>query len=233
MKNTENNRPLQWYLDRIAYMASFMTDERAQKLGGVAADRTRWMTVCMENTFYAQNASALVRHCDAFGVQDIHTVETLCRFRPNIDIVKGTDQWVTFHRHSSTADALAALRSEGYRIIATTPHRGDKTPESFDVATGRFALVFGTELQGVSDEVIEAADEFIRIPMWGFVESLNVSAAAAIIIYILSERLRSSGVDWSMSELERTEILFSWMMRSVRDSKRILERCFPVHEDLL
>lgn len=239
MKNTANNavdraaeHSLQWYLDRIAYMASFMTDERAQKLSGVAADRTRWMTVCMENTFYAQNASALVRHCDAFGVQDIHTVETLCRFRPNTDIVKGTDQWVTFHSHPSTADALAALRSQGYRIVATTPHRGDKTPEDFDVAAGRFALVFGTELQGISDEVVSAADEFIRIPMLGFVESLNVSAAAAIIIYMLSERLRSSGADWHMTEQERAEILFSWMMRSVRDSGRILARCFPSQGNL-
>lgn len=205
-------------------MASFMTGERMQKLSGVADDRTRWMTVCLENTFYAQNASALVRHCDAFGVQDIHTVETLCRFRPNTDIVKGTDQWVTFHRHPSTADALVALRGAGYRIVATTPHRGDRAPEDFDVSAGRFALVFGTELQGVSEEVVGAADELIRIPMWGFVESLNVSAAAAIIIYMLSERLRSCGADWRLTEHERAEILFRWIMRSVRDSERILAR---------
>ena len=221
---------IQWYLDRIEYLSNFMTPERAERLGAVADERTRWMTVCMENTFYAQNASALVRHCDAFGVQDIHTVETLCRFRPNTDIVRGSDQWLTFHRHPSTTEALAVLRSAGYRIVATTPHRGDRTPESFDVGAGPFALVFGTEHRGISDEIISAADEFVRIPMWGFVESLNVSAAAAIIIYMLSWRLRASGVDWRLSEGERAEILFHWMMRSVRDSERILGRYAPGYE---
>lgn len=215
---------VEWYRERIEYLAGFMTPERAQTMQRVAEGRTRRMTILMENTFYAQNASALVRHCDAFGVQDIHTVETLCRFSPNVDIVRGSDKWVTFHRHDSTTDALAALRGSGYRIVATTPHRGDITPEEFDVTAGPFALVFGTELEGISEEVIAGADEFLRIPMCGFVESLNVSAAAAILIYMLSQRLRMSGDDWRLADAERAAILFEWMTRTVRDSARILRR---------
>lgn len=227
MGNTDNKNAVHstdWYLERIEYLAGFMTEERADNLRSVLGDRTRYMTICMENTFHPQNASALVRHCDAFGLQNIYTIEQVCKFRPNVNIVKGTDKWITFHRNKTTAEAVGNLKSNGYRIIATTPHRGDTTPEMFDVTAGKFALVFGTEHEGISPEIIEAADEFIRIPMWGFVESLNVSASAAILIYMLSGKLRNSGIDWGLNEDEKAAIMFEWMCKSIRDSERILQR---------
>ncbi len=225
MKNTGSDiRDRQWYLDRTEYLSGFMTPERAGTLRSVLDERTRYMTICMENTFHPQNASALVRHCDAFGVQDIYTIEELCKFNPNVNIVKGTDKWVTFHRNKSTPEALAALRSAGYRIVATTPHQGSTTPESFDVTTGPFALVFGTEHAGISQTVIDTADEFIKIPMHGFVESLNVSASAAILIHILSQRIRSSNLEWALTDDEKAPLLFEWMRRSVKDADRILKK---------
>lgn len=232
MKNTGNSdrHPISWYLERIAWLAEFMTPDRERVLREVIDHRTRYMTVCTENTYHPHNASALLRHCDAFGVQDIHIVEEVCRFMPSTDVVRGTDQWLTFHRHASAGTAVAALKDAGYRIIATTPHMGDVRPEDFDVEAGRFALVFGTERDGISPDIIGAADGFIRIPMCGFVESLNVSAAAAIIIYILSEKMRTSGVEWRMTEEEKARELFEWMMCSVRESKKILGRYRPENE---
>lgn len=225
MTNTEN-RDAGWYRERIAALAPFMTGERLRVLERALSFRTRYMTILTENTFHPQNASALVRHCEAFGVQDIHTVETLCKFNPSINIVRGTDKWVDFHRHASTAGAVAALRGAGYRIVATTPHRGDFTPETFDVGRGPFALVFGTEKAGISDEIVASADEFLRIPMCGMVESLNVSASAAILIYMLSERVRAAVGEWRLRDDERAEILYRWMHESVRDADAILERIF-------
>ena len=140
--------------------------------------------------------------------------------------MRGTDQWVDVRRHPSTGEALAALRSAGYRIVATTPHREDVTPETFDVAAGPFALVFGTEHAGISDEVIAGADEFLRIPMCGMVESLNVSASAAILIYMLSERMRLTVGEWRMTDAQQAETLFGWMRRSVEDADAILQRKF-------
>jgi tRNA (guanosine-2'-O-)-methyltransferase len=160
-------------------------------------------------------------------VQDIHTIEDRCKFNPNLNIVRGTDKWIDLHRHHSTAEAIEALRADGYRIVATTPHRGDSSPESFDVTKGKFALVFGTEDKGISDEVIEAADEFVRIPMCGMVESLNVSASAAILIYILSQRMRAAVEDWHLTERERMELHFRWLMSSARDPFGVLNRRFP------
>lgn len=227
MTNTENNaRDAAWYDTRTAYMEGFLTEERREVLRRTAAMRTRYMTILTENTFHPQNASALVRHCEAFGLQDLHTVETLCRFNPNVNIVRGTDKWIDITRHESTAEAVASLRGAGYRIVATTPHRESCTPETFDVGRGPFCLVFGTEHAGVSDEIIASADEFLRIPMCGMVESLNVSASAAILIYMLSQRMRLSDVDWRLTGEERRELLFRWTVASVRDGRWILEREF-------
>ncbi len=216
-------RDKKWYEDRIAYLAGFMTQERAAVIARTLAMRTRWMSICMENTFHPQNASALVRNCEAFGVQDIHTIQTACKFNPNVRIVRGTAQWVDIAQHPSTAAALDALRTKGYRIVATSP-RGEVTPEKFDVAASPFVLFFGTEHAGVSDEVIDSADTLLAIPMCGMVESLNVSASAAILLYEFSTRLRASGAPWQLPEDEAIELHFRWMMETVRDSARILAR---------
>lgn len=224
--SADHIRNADWYRIRLEYMNQFALPERIDNLRRVLGMRTRRMTVCMENTFHPQNASALVRTCEAFGVQDIHTIETLCRFNPNVNIVKGTDKWVDIKRHKSPTEAIKALKETGYRIVATTPHIGDHSPADFDVTSSPFALVFGTEHAGVSDEIIAAADDFIRIPMYGFVESLNVSASAAILLHTLTERMRSSGIEWQLSEEESLPLLFNWVMESINDSERILAREF-------
>lgn len=220
------NRDVAWYRERIALLSGFMLPARYDVLRRTVAMRTRYMTILAENTFHPQNAAALIRHCEAFGLQQMHTVETFCRFNPSAAIVRGTDRWVDIRRHGSTAEALAALRAEGYRIVATTPHREDTTPETFDVGRGRFALVFGTEHAGISEEVLVSADEFLRIPMCGMVESLNVSASAAILIYMLSERMRRQVEGWNMTAAEQAATLYGWMCRSVKDSEEILKRTF-------
>lgn len=227
MTNTENNaRDAAWYDTRTAYMEGFLTEERREVLRRTAAMRTRYMTILTENTFHPQNASALVRHCEAFGLQDLHTVETLCRFNPNVNIVRGTDKWIDITRHESTAEAVASLRGAGYRIVATTPHRESCTPETFDVARGPFALVFGTEHAGISGEAMAAADEYLRIPMCGLVESLNVSASAAILLYMLSQRVRTQVAGWRLPPLEAAALRLRWMRAAVNDTDDILARRF-------
>ena len=210
--------------ERIACLKEFMLPERYDVLRRTLGMRTRYMTVLAENMYHGQNAAALIRHCEAFGVQEMHTVETLCSFEPNPDIARGAERWIDVRQHPSTAEAVAALRGAGYRIVATTPHREDVTPETFDVTRGPFALVFGTEHAGISDEVIASADEFLRIPMCGMVESLNVSASAAILIYMLSERIRLTVDSWRMSPAEQAGVLDSWMRESVKDAEAILQK---------
>ena len=223
MKNTEN-KPLSWYRERIDLLTEFMTPERCEVLEKTLSMRTEYMTVMAENMFHGQNAAALIRHCEAFGVQGMHTVESICKFEPSHSVMRGTDQWVDVVRHDTTSEALAQLKREGYRIVATTPHREDTTPETFDVGKGKFALILGTEHAGISPEVIAEADEFLKIPMCGMVESLNVSASAAILIYTLSQRIREQVEDWHLSEEERLATLYDWMYKSVKDAPQILNR---------
>jgi tRNA (guanosine-2'-O-)-methyltransferase len=231
MANTAHNNLLacevhddEWYARRIEYLREFMLPERYDNFSRVLDMRTQWMTVCMENTFHAQNASALVRNCEAFGIQNLHAIENLCPFQPYLDIVRGTDKWIDLNKYADSVSALKALKAAGYRIVATTPHRDDCLPENFDVAKSKFALVFGTEHAGISDEVTAAADEFIRIPMCGFVESLNVSASAAILLYTLSARLRASTAPWQLTPSEKLPIMFRWMMESIRGAEQIITK---------
>ena len=236
MTNIANNIPaldlpveehsLDWYRERIAYLATFMTEERFSLFERTLAQRTNYMTILAENTFHPHNAAALMRHCEAFGVQRMHTIETRCTFDPSQNISRGSDRWLNLVRHNSTEEALAALKAEGYRLVATTPHRESCTPETFDVTKGKFALIFGTEHAGISEEAMAAADEYLRIPMCGMVESLNVSASAAILIYQLTGRIRAQVAGWPLSEREQTELLYDWTRLSVKDAERILQRRF-------
>lgn len=226
MINIENNLSVAECRERIDYLSSFMLEERFATLCRALAMRTDYITVLTENMFHEHNASAIVRHCEAFGVQNIHTVEELCPFSPTLNIVLGTDKWIDIHRHATTTEALTALRKEGYRIVATTPHHKSCTPETFDVTKGKFALVFGTEKTGVTDEVMAEADEFLQIPMCGMVDSLNVSASAAILIYMLSERMRRECEGWQLDEERHIRTLYDWCRYAVKDSERLLERKF-------
>ena len=236
MTNIANNIPaldlpveehsLDWYRERIADLATFMTEERFSLFERTLVQRTNYMTILAENTFHPHNAAALMRHCEAFGVQQMHTIETRCTFDPSQNISRGSDRWLNLVRHNSTEEALTALKAEGYRLVATTPHRESCTPETFDVTKGKFALIFGTEHAGISEEAMAAADEYLRIPMCGMVESLNVSASAAILIYQLTGRIRAQVAGWPLSEREQTELLYDWTRLSVKDAERILQRRF-------
>lgn len=209
---------------RIAVLARCVTSERLAVFERAAAMRTHYMTVLAENTYHGQNAAALVRHCEAFGIQRMHTVETLCPFRPSADVVRGTDRWIDLMRHSSTHEALTNLRRAGYRIVATTPHRRSCTPDDFDVGRGPFALVFGTEHAGISPEVEAAADEFLCIPMCGMVESLNVSASAAIVICRLAGRMREQVDGWQLARQQQRALVLQWLRCSVRSADEVLRR---------
>ncbi len=224
MANTDREKS--WYDERIEYLAEFMLPERYATMRRVVGDRTKYMTVCAENTFHPQNASALVRHCEAFGVQELHAIEFLCGFQANTHIVRGTDKWVDIRRYTSTEEAVEHLKGEGYRIVAATPHTDDTTPDSFDVTKGKFCLVFGTEKQGISPEIMAVADEFVKIPMYGFVESLNVSASAAILIQGLVEKIHRSDVEWRLSPEQQSKLLYGWMRESIKDDEGILRKRF-------
>ena len=211
--------------DLINHMSEFVTGERLELFHRVLGERTRYITVLLEDIFQSQNGSAVLRTCDCTGIQDVHIVEERNEYEINPDVSLGSDQWLTLHYYNrgedNLSDAVAALKKEGYRIVATSPHKEGTSPESFDLEKGKAALLFGTELNGLTEQALELADEFIQIPMVGFTESYNISVSAAVILYSLRKRLEGSELEWRIGEEERNPILLEWLRRSIKMGEQI------------
>ncbi len=207
--------------ERIAYFGELITQERLSRVTEVLKQRTRHVSVVLEDIFQPHNASAVLRSCDGFGVQDVHIIENKNNFHLNKSIELGTSQWLTINRHresntNNTVEAIKKLKSDGYRIIATSPHNNDVNLEDLDVTKGKMALMFGTELTGLSDTALDLADEYMKIPMYGFVESFNISVSCAMTLHHITHALRTSEVDLSLSERERLELLYDWIRNSIK-----------------
>ena len=199
----------------IALLAGCVTDRRLALLHRVLSQRTRYITLCLENIFQPQNASAVLRSCDALGVQDVYVAEERNKFTDDEKVSLGTHRWLTLHHEPSIAVAIAQLRAQGYRIVATSPHKKAASPVNIDIEKGQIALLFGTELTGLSEAALSAADEFITVPMFGFVESFNVSVCAAITLYELTKRLHAMpDTVWQLTAAEHDELLLEWLKKS-------------------
>ena len=211
--------------DLINHMSEFVTGERLELFHRVLGERTRYITVLLEDIFQSQNGSAVLRTCDCTGIQDVHIVEERNEYEINPDVSLGSDRWLTLHYYNrgedNLSDAVPALKKEGYRIVATSPHKEGTSPESFDLEKGKAALLFGTELNGLTEQALELADEFIQIPMVGFTESYNISVSAAVILYSLRKRLEGSELEWRIGEEERNPILLEWLRRSIKMGEQI------------
>ncbi len=223
MKNTSNK-------ELIEYFKTFITEQRLYKMENILSLRTRYLTVVLENIYQPHNASAVLRSCDGFGIQDVHIIENSNSYRINPGVSLGTSQWLTMHNYSKEKEnsktAIETLKKTGYRIVATTPHREDKNLEIFDLPKGKIALFFGTEMHGLSDIVLENADEFMKIPMYGFVESFNISVSCALSLHNLSHRLRESDIDWTLNPKEKEEVLLEWMRKSVKNAASLEEEYY-------
>jgi len=200
----------------IEYLETFLTRRRQDLFKQVLDERTRFLTVAIEDVGHLHNTSAVMRSCDAFGVQDIHVIEELKGKRIDREIAMGAQKWTSVKRYDSTKNALAKLKSEGYQIVATTPHHTAHKLEDFKLDKPT-ALFFGSEKDGLTETVIEAADEYIYIPTFGFTQSLNISVCAAILLQELTQRLRNSSLDWKLKSADIEEIKTLWLKRNLKD----------------
>lgn len=200
----------------IEYLETFLTPRRQDLFKQVLDERTRFLTVAIEDVGHLHNTSAVMRSCDAFGVQDVHVIEELKGKRIDREIAMGAQKWTSVKRYDSTKNALAKLKSEGYQIVATTPHHTAHKLEDFKLDKPT-ALFFGSEKDGLTETVIEAADEYIYIPTFGFTQSLNISVCAAILLQELTQRLRNSSLDWKLKSADIEEIKTLWLKRNLKD----------------
>jgi len=201
--------------DYTRYLEQFVTDRRKEIFRRVLANRTRHLTVVLEDLYQMHNISAVMRSADIFGIQDVHIIRKHYDTKPSHGIAKGAEKWLTIREYQGTLPAIEALKARGYRIVATTPHTDSTLLPDFDI-TQKAAFFFGVEKDGLSREVMERADVFLKIPMYGFTESFNISVAAALIMYETVGKLHRSSVEWGLSDIEKNELYQLWLEKTIR-----------------
>ena len=211
----------------LGELQKFLKPQRIERFEEVLANRTKHFTVAVENIFQSHNASAVMRSCDCFGVQDLHVIANHNEYELSKDVAMGAEKWVDMHsyyeKENNTQDCIDALKSQGFQIVATTPHTDDVLLPDFDV-TKKSAFFFGTEISGLSDIVLDQADAFVRIPMYGFTESYNISVSAALVLHDVVNRLKKSEVDWALSEQDLMDKRIDWAVKSLKSGPQVLEQ---------
>jgi tRNA (guanosine-2'-O-)-methyltransferase len=213
----------------LEFLLTFISDNKQQKFSENIRYRTRHLTIVLEDIYQPHNASAVLRSCDCFGIQDVHIIENMNKYEVNPDVALGSAKWLSLFKYNgeanNTASCLISLKNKGYRIVAASPHKDDFTPESLPLDQ-KTALVFGTELAGLTNNALELADACVRIPMVGFTESLNISVSAALLLFTISERIRKSSFDWHLTEEEKTEVMLHWAKHVVKKADAIEREFF-------
>lgn len=207
-------------LKLLEHLSQFVSDHKKEFIEKVLGYRTRYVTVVLENIYQSQNASAVLRTSECMGVQDVHIVEDTAKYQINLKVLKGSHKWLTLRRYrdrkkNNTEACFRELRDQGYRILVADPAEDGIAIDDLEVTEGKMALVFGNELRGASDYCLSQADQKVRIPMFGFTESLNVSVSAAVSLNTVLGKLRRQGMDMELSEEEKQELRLAWYRKIV------------------
>lgn len=205
-----------------------ITPNKVEMFDRIAALRTRHLTVALENIYQEHNASAVLRSCDCFGIQEMHVIEKGFQYSVQRDIALGAGRWVDMFNYNlgdnPTDDCILNLQNRGYKIVATTPHTDAFTIHNLPIDQP-LAFFFGTERRGLSQEVIDRADYKVKIPMFGFTESFNISVSVAIVLQTIRQRLEESNLNWKLTEEELIALKIKWC-RKILNGGSALENEF-------
>lgn len=205
----------------LNYLETYLTENRKQRFENVLENRTKHFTVATEDVYQLHNTSAVMRSCDVFGVQEVSIVEEVNSKSIDREIAMGAQKWVDLKRYHTTKECIKDLKGNGYQIVATTPHVNDCELMDFDI-TKKSCFFFGRETEGLSQHVLDEADSFLKIPMVGFTESLNISVSAAIILQHVTSKLRKSNIEWQLTADEIIEKRFDWVRKTIKNYDAIV-----------
>jgi len=209
-------------LKLLEYLETYLTENRRNRFQKVLAGRTKHFTVATEDVYQLHNTSAVIRSCDVFGIQELNIVEEVNSKSIDREIAMGAQKWVDLNRYHSTKSCLTDLKAKGYQIVATSPHANDCELIDFDISK-KSCFFFGRETEGLSQQVLDEADCFLKIPMVGFTESLNISVSAAIILQHVTSKLRKSEINWRLTEEELIKKRFDWIKKTIKNYDAIVE----------
>jgi tRNA (guanosine-2'-O-)-methyltransferase len=218
-------------LHLLEYLENYLTENRSARFIQVLSQRTKHFTVATEDVYQLHNTSAVMRSCDVFGIQELNIVEEVNSKTIDSEIAMGAQKWVDLNRLHSVKDCLDSLKQKGYDIVATTPHTNDTLLHEFDI-TKKSCFFFGRETEGLSQDVIDSADCFLKIPMVGFTESLNISVSAAIILQDVTAKLKQSNIDWQLSETEKNEKRLDWIKKTIKSYDEIVAHYYKTKKQV-
>ncbi|MFN3329691.1 MAG: TrmH family RNA methyltransferase [Pyrinomonadaceae bacterium] len=209
------------------YLKNYLTPRRRQIFEKVIENRTYFLTVAVEDIYQERNASAVVRTAECFGIQSVHIIENRHEYKIAKGIAKGADKWLDIYIYdkkgqNNSAECLQTLKKQGYRLVAATPHEKTLLIHELEL-DAPIAFIMGGEKEGLTQTVLEMADSFVKIPIYGFTESYNISVATEIILYETTRRLRQSNVQWKLTEAEKIQVLLEWALKSISRSNQILQ----------
>lgn len=204
-------------------LKTFLTEERLQKIQHFARQSSDFILPVMEDVYQFRNAAAIVRSVEACGFHKIVALEKSNIFDPNLKVTKGADTWVEVEKMPWNLNSIKKIKQRGYRIVAVSPEKNATLLPDFQISEPT-ALIFGTEGEGVTDEILDFADETIAIPMYGFTKSFNVSVAAAICMYELKQKLIHSGINYLLDDQKILERKIKWAVNSIPSGDKILEK---------
>lgn len=205
------------------YLKQFLTEERLQKIEHFAPESSDFILPVVEDVYQFRNAAAIVRSVEACGFHKVVALQEEYSFEPNLRVTKGADTWVEVEKLPRNMESFQDIKNRGYKIVAVSLENNAKMLPEYEIKEP-IALVFGTEMEGVSQEILDFADETLAIPMYGFTRSFNVSVAASICMYELKQKLIKSDIDYKLNEekLLRKKIL--WAVNSIRSGQQIFDK---------
>ena len=207
------------------YLKEFVVNERRELFEAKIKERTQHLTIVLENIFQGRNISASIRSADCFGIQDVHIIENDNFFNDDSEVSMGAEKWITTKRYNqykhNSIEAIKKLRAEGYQIIATTPHETDCSLYDLEITEKKIALFFGSEVKGCSKQTLELADKKIKIPMYGFTESYNISVSVSLSLQHLTYKMRKSDINWGLPMDQQNKVLLQWLRNSIKAAPEI------------
>tara|TARA_B100000902_G_scaffold398800_1_gene466944 strand:+ start:34 stop:717 length:684 start_codon:yes stop_codon:yes gene_type:complete len=216
--------------DLVKYLKRFVVDNRRELFNTKIQERTQHLTVVLENIFQGRNISASIRSADCFGIQDVYIIENDNKFNDDSEVSMGAEKWITIKRFNqiehNTINAIKNLKSKGYQIVATTPHEDKHDLYDLDISKNKIALFFGSEVNGCSKETLDLADKRIKIPMYGFTESYNISVSVSLCLQHLTYKMRQSNIDWKLSKNQQDKVMLQWLRNTIKSSEELEKEFF-------
>ena len=205
------------------YLKQFLTEERLRKIEHFAPESSDFVLPVLEDVYQFRNAAAIVRSVEACGFHKVVALQEENNFEPNLKVTKGADTWVEVEKLPRNMESFQKIKNKGYKIVVVSLENNAKMLPEYEI-TEPIALVFGTEMEGVSQEILDFADETLAIPMYGFTRSFNVSVAASICMYELKQKLMKSTIDYKLNEEKLLEMKIRWAVNSIKSGKQILAK---------